>query len=71
MDGWTDGQTDRRSENNIPPNNFVVRGYNDINLAEVNQHQSTTNHKQAADNLQIFLFVIQFRLNVCNQSDAL
>ena len=23
-----DGRTDRRSETNIPPNNFVVRGYN-------------------------------------------
>ena len=24
--GWTDGQTDGRSETNIPPNNFVVWG---------------------------------------------
>ena len=24
--GWTDGQTDGRSETNIPSNNFVVRG---------------------------------------------
>ena len=26
--GRTDGQTDRRSETNIPLNNFVLRGYN-------------------------------------------
>ena len=26
-DGRTDGQTDGQSETNIPPNNFVVRGY--------------------------------------------
>ena len=26
--GRTDGRTDRWSETNIPPNNFVVRGYN-------------------------------------------
>ena len=28
MDGRADGQMDGRSETNIPPNNFVVRGYN-------------------------------------------
>ena len=30
MDGQTDGRTDGRSETNIPPNNFLVRGYKNI-----------------------------------------
>ena len=30
MDGQTDGRMDGRSENNIPPNNFVVQGCNDF-----------------------------------------
>ena len=28
--GRTDGQTDGRNETNIPSNNFVVQGYNNV-----------------------------------------
>ena len=31
--GQTDGRTDGRSETNIPPNNFVVWGYNKVSVS--------------------------------------
>ena len=37
--GGMDGQTDRRSETNLPPNNFVVWGYNEKNFTK---HASNT-----------------------------
>ena len=47
-DGQTDGRTDGRSETNIPPYNFVVRGYN---------NKDNNNEKEKKKSINIFIMM--------------